>query len=251
MRENIHPLGNLKIKFIKSCSKLVSNIFLLILSLFFRINRNNSEVIISSAFFAPWKEDKKFKDFYPKILNTTILDTKRLYTLWFFSKSLQNVNADIVDLGCLKGGAGFVMSKANVKGKVYLIDTFEGLIENDHHHSKNHFVFKNIESVKTKVKNLKLKKTSVYKLKFPQGAEKIIKKSKIKLCHLDVNTFSSTKKSFYFIKKRLIKNGVIVFDDYGIHSAIGIKKFVDQLIKKDKDFTFVNNYMGQCILIKK
>ena len=102
-----------------------------------------------------------------------------------------------------------------------------------------------------KVKNLKLKKTSVYKLKFPQGAEKIIKKSKIKLCHLDVNTFSSTKKSFYFIKKRLIKNGVIVFDDYGIHSAIGIKKFVDQLIKKDKDFTFVNNYMGQCILIKK
>jgi O-methyltransferase len=251
MKENLHPSGNLKIKLAKISAKLVSNIILFILSVFFKINKKNSEVIISSAFFAPWKDDKKFKNFYSKISDTTILDTKRLYTLWFLSNNLKKVNADILDVGCLKGGAGFAMSKASKNGKVYLIDTFEGLIEDDHYHSKKHFIFKDINFVKKKIKELGLKKTSVHKLNFPSRANKIIKKSKIKLCHLDVNTFNSTKKSFNFVKKKLIKNGIIVFDDYGIHNAISVKKFVDQLIKKDNNFTFVNNYMGQCILIKK
>lgn len=251
MRENLHPLGNSKIKFIKFCSRLVSIIFLFIISIFFKINKKRSEVIISSAFFAPWKDDNDFKNFYNKVSDTTIIDNKRLYTLWFFSKNLKNINADILDIGCLKGGAGFIMSQVNRKGKVFLIDSFEGLIENDHHHTKKHFIFKDIKFVEDKIKALKLKNTKVFKLNFPNNAEKILKKSKIKLCHIDVNTFKSTKKTFYYIKKKLIKNGIIVFDDYGIHSAIGVKKFVDQLIKNDSDFTFINNYMGQCILIKK
>ena len=251
MRENLHPSGNFKIKLAKISAKLISSIILFILSIFFKINKKNSEVIISSAFFAPWKNDKKFKDFYSKIFDTTILDTKRLYTLWFFSNNLKKVNADILDIGCLKGGAGFVMSKANKNGKVYLIDTFAGLIEDDHNHSKKHFIFRDINFVNQKIKKLGLKKTSVHKLNFPSSANKIIKSSKIKLCHLDVNTFNSTKRSFNFVKKKLIKNGIIIFDDYGIHNAFSIKKFVDRLIKKDNDFTYVNNYMGQCILIKK
>jgi len=251
MKENIHPLGNFKIKFVKFCSKFVSNFFLHIISLFFKINKKNSEVIISSAFFAPWKDNSIFRDFYLKISDTTILDTKRLYTLWFFSENLRDVNADIVDLGCLKGGVGYVMSKANKKGRVHLIDSFEGLIENDHYHSKGHFIFKDKDFVENKIKELKLNNTKVFKLNFPKGADNIFKNKKIKLCHIDVNTYNSTKKSFYYIKKKLIKNGVIIFDDYGIHSAVGVKKFVDSLIKKDKEFTYINNYMGQCILIKK
>jgi len=221
------------------------------MSLFLKINKSNSEIIISSAFFAPWKDDNNFRKFYPKISDSTILDTKRLYTLWFLSENLKNINADIVDLGCLKGGAGFAMSKANKKGKVYLIDSFEGLIENDHYHSKKHFIFKDIKSVKNKIDHLRLKNTKVLKMKFPLGADSVLKKSKIKLCHIDVNTFTSTKKSFFYIKKKLVKNGIIIFDDYGILSAVGVKKFVDHLIKKDDDFTYINNYMGQCILIKK
>ena len=50
----------------------------------------------------------------------------------------------------------------------------------------------------------------------------------------------------------MIKGGVIVFDDYGIHTVDSIKKFVDVISKRyKKDYSFVYNYMGQCILIKK
>ena len=61
----------------------------------------------------------------------------------------------------------------------------------------------------------------------------------------------STSETFAFIKDKVIKNGVIVFDDYGIFSVFGVKKFVDKIMKNNKNFLFINNYMGQCILIKK
>ena len=76
------------------------------------------------------------------------------------------------------------------------------------------------------------------------------KNKRFKLCHI-VNTFKSTSLSFDFIKDKIIKNGIIIFDDYGIFSVYGVKKFVDQIKKKKKNFIFLNNYMGQCILIRK
>ena len=50
----------------------------------------------------------------------------------------------------------------------------------------------------------------------------------------------------------MIKGGVIIFDDYGIYGVDSIKKFINQISKKNKkDFSFVYNFMGQCIVIKK
>ena len=92
----------------------------------------------------------------------------------------------------------------------------------------------------------------MYKCKFPSYVSKVFKNRKYKLCHLDVNTYKSTKKSFEFVKDRLIKGGVVVFDDYGIYTTDSIKRYVKQIEAKNKrDFTFIYNYMGQCILIKK
>jgi len=247
-----HPLGNYKIGIVKFCGKVFSNVSLFFLSLLFKIDKSKNEIIISSSFYAPWKHDKSFYDFYNIIKEYTLLDTKRLYTLWFFSKSLNILKSDILDIGCLKGGAGFAMAKANKKGTTYLIDTFRGLVENENYHKKSHFVFEDINLVKNKIKKLRLKNVRVIKANFPKGMDKIFKRKKFKLCHVDVNTFNATKSSFEFIRKKIVKNGIVIFDDYGIHSTEGIKKYVDIIMKKYKnEFSFINNYMGQCILIKK
>ena len=129
-----HPVGNTKIKIIKSFKKVISDVILIFLSLILNIKRNNSEIIISTAFFAPWKEDKKFALFYKQVEDLTLLDTKRLYTLWYFSNDLANINASILDVGCLKGGAGFAMSKINRSGNTYLFDTFEGFKDEEKFH---------------------------------------------------------------------------------------------------------------------
>ena len=63
---------------------------------------------------------------------------------------------------------------------------------------------------------------------------------------------SIDKKSFYFLEKKIVKGGIIVFDDYGIYGADGVKKFIDQIYYKfSKSFFFIKNFQGQCILIKK
>ncbi len=252
MSDYEHPLGNYKISIVKFFARIFSNISLFFLSLLFKIDKKKNEIIISSAFYAPWKDDKNFHDFYQQVKDCTLLDNKRLYTLWFFSKSLNNLKSNILDIGCLKGGAGYTMAKANKKGNTYLIDTFQGLVENENYHKKHHFVFEDINFLKNKIKTLKLKNTSVIKANFPKNMTKSFKGKRFKLCHVDVNTYNATRLSFEFIRKKIVKNGVIIFDDYGIHSTQGVKKYVDIIIKKYRnDFTFINNYMGQCILIKK
>tara|TARA_A100001015_G_scaffold210138_1_gene235440 strand:+ start:1599 stop:2357 length:759 start_codon:yes stop_codon:yes gene_type:complete len=252
MKDYKHPLGNIKIRFIKFTANAMGRIILFILSFFLKINKKKSEIIISSAIYAPWKDDIEFKIFSEKIILDTLLDLKRLYTLWNFSKSLKNKNGNILDIGCLKGGAGFVMSKINKKGNTYLIDTFDGLIENENYHKKEHFVFGDVEFVENRIKLLNLKNTKVIKGRFPKGAVKYIKGERFKLCHIDVNTYNSTKSAFNYVKNKIIKDGIIIFDDYGIYSTDGVKKFVDYISKKySNEFTFINNYMGQCILIKK
>ncbi len=251
MSDFIHPLGNLKIRFLKSIANIFSYFAINFLSLFFKIDKGKSELIISSSFYAPWKDDEKFIKIYSKIKEYTLLDQRRLYTLWQLSIMQKNTKGEILDIGCLKGGAGMAMSYANNIGKTYLIDTFEGLIENENYHNKKHFVYKKIDVVQDKIKNLKLKNTIVMKGIFPNEFRLKFKEKKIKLCHIDVNTFKSTSQTFKFIKDKIVKNGIIIFDDYGIFSVIGVKKFVDNIMKNNKDFIFINNYMGQCILIKK
>ena len=247
-----HVVGNNKIFFIKKSAKLLSYIILLVLSLFLKINRKNSELIISTAFYAPWKDNKNFTSIYHKIKKLTLLDHARAYTLWYLSNDLKNLNGNIFDLGCLQGGAGFVMSKANKKGSTYLFDTFEGFLEEGKYHKKKHFVYENIKEVKKNISKLNLKNTKVFKCKFPFGIKPSIKNKKIKLCHIDVNTHNSTKNAFSFVKNKMVKGGAIVFDDYGIYTADNIKRYVHIISKKHKkDFSFIYNYMGQCILIKK
>ena len=116
-----HSLGNKKINFLKSLSFLFGKLALGFIGLFFKLDKKKSEIIISSSFHAPWKEDLEFLNFYTKINDDTLLDVKRLYTLWYLSKSLKNVNASILDIGCCKGGSGFALSKANTKGFTFLI----------------------------------------------------------------------------------------------------------------------------------
>ncbi len=248
-----HVVGNNKIFFIKKSAKILSYIVLLILSFFLKINRKNSELIISTAFYAPWKDNKDFTSIYNKVKKLTLLDHARAYTLWYLSNDLKNLSGNIFDVGCMEGGAGFIMSKANKKGFVYLFDTFEGFLEEGKYHKrKKHFVYEDIQTVKKNLKQFMLKNTKVFKCKFPLGISPSIKNKKIKLCHIDVNTHRSTKNAFNFVRNRMVKGGAIVFDDYGVYTADNIKKYVKLISKKHKkDFSFIYNYMGQCILIKK
>jgi O-methyltransferase len=246
-----HPHGNLKIAFIKAIASFFSRLVLLILKFFLDIDTKNNEIIISRATYAPWKIDNKFLKIYSKLKLLTLLDEKRFFTIYTILQQLKNINADILDLGCMRGGVGMMMSKINLNGNTYLIDTFSGFKEEEKYHKKDIFVFTSISEIEKNIKKLNLKKIYILKQKFP-NTSKLKSIKKLKLCHIDVNTYRSTKKSYNYVKKKLIKGGIIIFDDYGIFGVEQVTKFVNEIKLRDrKYFYFISNYMGQCILIKK
>ena len=249
MNQIKHPHGNLKSFILKSVKNFLQKLIRFFVNFFCKLDIND-EIIISSATHAPWKKDKSFDEFYKIIKEFTLLDQARSYTLWQCAKNLQNVNGQTIDVGCLMGGAGFIMSKKNKKGNTYLFDSFAGFKKNDGLHKKDVFYYEKIDVVKKNIKKLNLKNTYVYKGYFPKKIK--VKINKVKLCHIDVNTYEDTKLVFYYINKKIIKGGIIVFDDFGIWGVDGIKKFIYTIEKKFKDkYHFIKNYMGQCILIRK
>ena len=158
------------------------------------------EIIISPATHSPWKKDKEFLDFYNLIKSYTLLDLPRAYTLWQCSKNVKDYNGIILDIGCLLGGSGFIMSKRNKKGKTYLFDSFSGFRKDDGIHKKEIFYYDDINFVKNNILKLKLKNTQVFKSYFPKNITVAIKK--IKLCHIDVNTYEDTKKFSILFKTK-------------------------------------------------
>ena len=156
----------------------------------------------------------------------------------------------ILDIGCLMGGSGFLMSKINKSGKVYLFDSFAGFKKDDGLHKKEVFFYDDIRFVKKNIKKLKLKNTKVFKTYFPKNLK--VKIENIKLCHIDVNTYTDTKIIFNYVDKKIKKGGIIIFDDFGIWGVDGIKKFIYKIENNLQNrYLFIKNYMGQCILIKK
>ena len=247
-----HPYGNLKIDILKNFKKIIELSIRFFLSFFYNFN-NHQKIIILSAMYAPWIEDKSFFRLYLSLKNLTLVDEARAFTLWHSSQSLKYSKGDIFDIGCMKGGAGILMSVANKNksSKTFFIDTFEGFTETVGAHKKNEtFVYKNTDELKRNIKNYKINNFKILKLRFPRNFNF---KGKIKLCHLDINVFKDTVKSFIEIDKYLIKGGIIVFDDYGIFKVDGIVAAIKSLIKKkySRKYHIVYNYMGQCIMIKK
>ena len=248
--EHVH--GNIKIKLAKFLSKQFANILFIVFKIFFpKAKTSSNEILISRATYAPWKIDYKFMAIFKKINGLTLLDYPRLFTIFFLSKQINKLKGDILDIGCMKGGVGILLSFMNINGRVMLFDTFEGFLDKENLHRNNVFKFEGLDELKKIIKRYKLKNTFVYKKYFPNKV-KNLKIRKIKLCHIDVNTYVSTKKCFYFVKNKIVKNGIIIFDDYGIHGVERVTEFVNRIIKKERrNFIFIQNYFGQCILLKK
>ena len=113
MKKIKHPHGNIRSFFLKLVKNLIQRILKFLVNCVCKLD-SYDEIIISSATHAPWKKDKKFYEFYNNVKNFTLLDPARSYTLWQCANNIKKTKGQILDIGCLMGGAGFIMSKNNI-----------------------------------------------------------------------------------------------------------------------------------------
>lgn len=168
---------------------------------------------------------------------------KTLCQFELFKKTV-NLRGDIIECGVFKGSSLIrlltfrdLLTKNNKK-KVLGFDSFgkfpSPTIKEDKKFAKSHdktsgygIKKKNLENAlrKKNFKNFKLIKGDVHKT-IPEYLKKN-KKLKISFLHLDMDVFEPTKFVLNSLYKKIVKNGVILIDDY---------KFVKGATKATKEF---------------
>lgn len=168
-------------------------------------------------------------------IGTTICGNAALKKLIELSNGVKDIIGDVVEVGVYKGGSALELSKIFQHNDIYLFDTFEGLPktnEYDNHHKAGDFNDVSYEDV------LKLfehnDKVKVYKGIFPNQNSEVLINKKIKFLHLDVDIYESYVNCLNFFHDKMIKGGIMVFDDYNANTCLGAKKAVDEFIEQHK-----------------
>jgi len=218
--------------------------------------------------------EKKFPDFEKEaieIINKskpyTMTSEERLYGLFKAMEyiAINKIEGDIVECGVWKGGSSMcaILSAQNfndINRVFYLYDTFEGMsaptekdidiLNMDAQYQLDHskkevdvsvWCYSAIEEVQ---QNIALTNIVSEKVKFIKGkVEDTIPGTipeKIALLRLDTDWYESTYHELVHLFPRLVKNGVIIIDDYGYWK--GAREAVDQYIK-EKNITILLSRM--------
>ena len=190
--------------------------------------------IIPYATYAPWEGDEEFKKIFSIIKDNTLVDIYRCYELWNLVHDLNSIEGDILEVGVWRGGTAAILCKASekdTKTKVYLADTFTGVVKateedtvyrgGEHSDTSDKIVLDLL--TKVNATNYKILK-GIFPDDFPE-----VKINKIKLCHIDVDTFMSAKEVFDYCWNNLSVGGAVIFDDYGFWTCEGVTKYFNAL----------------------
>ena len=177
----------------------------------------------------------------------------------------QKLEGDYVECGVWKGHSAYmishILSENGFNGKFHIFDSFEGGLSAKTEKDKNLIrkmsnekvqkesdVFYSIEDqVKSCLKNFGF--ISLYKGWIPNRFNEV-EDRQFSFVHIDVDLYEPTLASLNFFYPKLVNNGVIVCDDYGLTQFPGAKKAVDEFLEKNSCKMFYAVPMGACFIIK-
>lgn len=247
----------------KATRKLVKRIFSLlgynlrIRKLVDKESRKSYEVISPFANYAPWLNCIEFIKIYEIIEQYTLVDKYRCYELWELMDQVKSIKGDILEVGVWRGGtAGLIASKAKINGmkkKVYLADTFEGVVKiskadtfykGGEHDDTSEKIVRELLSDRLNLSNYELL-TGI----FPEETGKIVEDKRFCFCHIDVDVYDSAKDITNWIWDKLEIGGIIVYDDYGFNTCDGVTRFVNEERLKENRI-IIYNLNGHAVEIK-
>ncbi len=207
------------------------------------------------------------------IKNKSSQDKERNFTVYqlikLHNKIFEGKHTNVIEFGTDRGGGLTTISKFIKKDtNVFSIDSFglhaeeikKGVSKYDEHYQGKYKPFtkktrfrdfsyiemtQNLNKILSE-KNSKLETLVGYFPKLKDEDLNKIKDIKFSFVHLDFDLYQSTIDTFNFIKDRLEKNAIILFDDYNFINQDGVKKAVRDLeIDLDKG---IQTQSGQLII---
>lgn len=209
---------------------------------------------IRGRLISPWEDDSEFLSLVNQMSGRSLIDNKRLYILMQFAKYAATLGkGDAAEFGVYRGGSALLISKVLEKAKpviiFHLFDTFAGMPKTDpakDHHKEADFSDVSFEEVSTFLSGCK--NIIVHRGIFE---ENILQTDIESLCfvHVDCDIYKSVIDCCHFIYPRMVRGGVVIFDDYGRKSCPGVKIAVDEFFVGKPELP-IYLPMGQCVVIK-
>jgi len=187
-----------------------------------------------------------------KASKISLMQQNKLEFLLSCVNQTKDLNGDVVEVGVYKGGSARVLCQNLKESNIYLIDTFEGLVdacEYDNVHTNGAFNETSIDIVKQTI--FPYNNYTIIKSKWPNDDNKVLDSKTFKFVHLDVDMYVAYKENLEYFYPRLEKDGLILCDDYGCVDCLGAKKAIDEFVESNNLKSKFSLGAGTQCLIKK
>lgn len=215
--------------------------------------RNISDAQCYGMVFQPWLIPTRAHT-YQLIQKKTLLRPEALYHLENSLRQALNFDGAVYELGVYKGGSARLIRdalQAAGRGRMFrLFDTFEGMkVANEElgdRHRAGDFSETSLKEVKAFVGEADW-------IDYRQGwvPETFVglDDDKIAFAHIDLDLHTPIADAISFIYPRMVRGGMMVFDDYGFPSTPGARKAIDEFFLNRPEPLFVLQ-TGQAFVVK-
>jgi hypothetical protein len=176
----------------------------------------------------------------------TLLTSNKINVLIKCLEHIKHLDGDIAELGIYKGGsAKIIMDLIGSKNNYHLFDTFTGLpiAEADLEVGK-------FSCTIDKVKELIGNSNNIcwHEGIFPNTfVNTDCIKKKYAFVHLDMDLYEPTKQALELFNDLMVKDGIILLDDYKYYETPGIERAVNE----SKLFSFASCNIGNQLLLRR
>jgi hypothetical protein len=195
----------------------------------------------------------------------TLLDYDRLYNIWqaihYVLLKVEDYKrlkrrVAVAEVGVYRGGSSYFIANtfkllAGYEMPMVAFDTFVGHPNSITKRDKNHIVggFGDVDYDDVKDYLSPFRKLEVIKGEFPQST-KDIAETEYAFVHIDTDIYLSTMSSLSYFGNKLVKNGVIVLDDFDVQSCPGVRKAIEEYLKINPSFQIGSLRTEQMVLFK-
>ncbi len=186
----------------------------------------------------------------------TGISPDRLGILIAYSWMMSDKSGAFAEFGVCMGGSLDMLSRLHPDRLIYGIDSFEGLPQggamDKFHTVKGEFALG--EDELQKLYETFIHKNVVICKGFSPEVFNQVTVNSFSFVHVDVDLYQSVKDALDFFWPRLIRTGIMIFDDYGFNTTPGAKQAIDEFDGKCTyrgEIVFNNGHKsGQYIIIK-
>jgi O-methyltransferase len=186
--------------------------------------------------FRPWRGKEYDRFFTPEILQNTMLSRQKLYFLLKLLKLTRELQGDILEAGVGSGGSARLIldslaSERSAK-RMWLLDTFAGYKKIDWEKDGAHVRINQCQC-NSKADVAQLLSNETVKIHLIEGlipdTLAQVASDAFSFAHIDVNLYEPTLAATDFVLKRLVKGGVMLFDDYCWPATYSARRAIEEV----------------------